>query len=89
MRPAGFGKLPRIFVAPQAFTRLKRYIDLCPFEVGGLGAVELYGEDLLVSDIFLLRQRASDPDTELDPQALADHLLHILWNGGDLSAIRL
>ncbi len=83
------GGIPRIFISAQAFRRLKLYIDLCPFEVGGLGTVEPFGENLLVADIVLLRQRASDSDTELDPQAVADHLLQILQAEGDLSALRL
>lgn len=68
-------RLPHIFIANGAFRRLKLYTDLCPFEVGGLGTVEPFGNDLLVTHIFLVRQRVSDTDTELDPQALADHLL--------------
>ncbi len=39
--------------------------------------------------ISLIRQRASDADIELDPEAVADHLLRILQEAGDLSAVRL
>jgi hypothetical protein len=80
---------PRILIAPQAFRRLKLYIDLCPFEVGGLGTVEARGDEVLVSDIVLIRQRASNSDTELDPQAVADHLLGIIEEGKDPASLRL
>ena len=83
------GRLPRVFIAAQALRRLKLYIDLCPFEVGGLGTVERRGEDLLVADIFLIRQRASHSDTELDPQAVAEHLLRTIQEGKDPSSLRL
>lgn len=83
------GPVPRVLVAPRALRRLKLYIDLCPFEVGGLGTVEPCGGDLLVAEIFLLRQRASDADTELDPQAVAEHLLRTVQEGKDPGAIRL
>jgi len=83
------GKIPRVFIPPQALQRLKLYIELCPFEVGGLGTVEAFGEDLLVADLFLIRQRASDSDTELDPQAVADHLLRTIQEGKDPSSLRL
>ncbi len=91
MKAAGpeAGLPARIFMAAQAFRRLKLYIDLCPFEVGGLGTVEPLGPDLLVTDIFLIRQRASDTDTELDPKAVAEHLLQILKEGRDPAALRL
>ena len=82
-------RVPRVFIAPQALRRLTLYIDLCPFEVGGLGTVEPFGEDLLVAEIFLIRQRATDSDTELDPQAVADHLLRTIQEGKDPSSIRL
>ncbi len=83
------GTGPRIFIRPQAYRRLTLYITLCPFEVAGLGTVEPLGADLLVSEVFLLRQRASGTDAELDPQAVADHLLHTLRNGGNVSRLRL
>lgn len=91
MGPPGpeHGKGPRVFIAPRALHRLKLYIDLCPFEVGGLGTVEASGEDLLVTDCFLIGQRASDSDTELDPQAVAEHLLRTIQEGKDPAALRL
>ncbi len=91
MEPPGpeQGKVPRVFIAPQALRRLTLYIDLCPFEVGGLGTVEPFGEDLRVGDVFLIRQRASDSDTELDPQAVAEHLLRTVQEGKDPSSLRL
>jgi len=83
------GVIPRILIPAQAFERLKLYIQLCPSEVGGLGTVESHQGNLFVTSISLIRQRASDVDTELDPEAIADHLLHILKQAGNLSAVRL
>lgn len=82
-------KAPRVLIALQAFLRLKLYVDLCPFEVGGLGTVEPRGENLLVTDLFLIRQRASDSDTELDPQAVAEHLLQTVREGKDPATLRV
>lgn len=91
MEPLGpeQGRVPRVLIAPDALQRFKLYIDLCPFEVGGLGTVEQVGDDLLVADIFLIRQRATDSDTELDPQAVAEHLLRTVQEGKDPSSLRL
>jgi hypothetical protein len=82
-------KAPRILIAAPAFRRLQLYIDFCPFEVGGLGSVEAFGDDLLVTSVFLIRQRATGSDVELDPQAIADHLLRILGEGKDPSSLRV
>ena len=91
MKPVGPDPqtLPRMFIAASAFKRLALYIELCPFEVSGLGTVEPSGKDLLVTEVFLIRQRASDSDTELDPEAVAGHLLQILQEGRDPSTLRL
>ena len=91
MKPVGLEPqtAPRIFIAAPAFKRLALYIELCPFEVSGLGTVEPIGRDLLVTEVFLIRQRASDSDTELDPQAVGDHLLETVQKGGDPTALRL
>lgn len=91
MEPLGpeQARVPRVLIAAQALRRLKLYIDLCPFEVGGLGTVEPLGENLLVADIFLIRQQASHSDTELDPQAVAEHLLRTVQEGKDPSSLRL
>lgn len=91
MKPGGpeQGSVPRVLIPPRVLQRLKLYIDLCPFEVSGLGTVVPLGEDLLVTDILLLRQRATDSDTELDPQAVADHLLRTIQDGKDPSSLRL
>ncbi|HSC69863.1 MAG TPA: hypothetical protein VLH58_00825 [Candidatus Methylomirabilis sp.] len=83
------GAFPRILIAAPTLKRLKLYIDLCPFEVSGLGTVEPLGNDLLVKQVFLIRQRASDSDTELDSQAVADLLVEFLQSGGDPSTLRL
>jgi hypothetical protein len=82
-------RIPRIWITGQAYSRLRWYIELCPFEVSGIGTVAPHGEDLLVTDIILVRQRASDTDTELDSQAVADHLLQVLQRGEDPSALRV
>lgn len=91
MNPVGSepGVISRILISAHAFQRLKLYIDLCPSELAGLGTVGYLEGDLFVTSISLVRQRASDADTELDSEAVADHLLHILHQGGDLSAVRL
>ncbi|MGE5849752.1 MAG: hypothetical protein ACM362_06485 [Candidatus Methylomirabilota bacterium] len=80
---------PRILIAAPVFRRLQLYIDLCPFEVGGLGSVEAFGDDLLVTSAILIRQRATGSDVELDSQAIADHLLQILREGRDPSSLRV
>ena len=65
---------PQILIAPQAFQKLQLYIDLCPMEIGGLGEVERDGHRFLITDLFILPQKVSPAETELDPAAMLEIL---------------
>jgi proteasome lid subunit RPN8/RPN11 len=65
---------PQILITPQAFQKLRLYIDLCPMEIGGLGEVERDGHRFLITDLFILPQKVSPAETELDPAAMLEIL---------------
>jgi hypothetical protein len=75
---------------PAAFEKLSLYIRLAEGEVGGLASVEQDGPaTFLMTDCFLIRQRATDVDNELDPAATSVFLLNYLATGEDPSGLRL
>lgn len=85
-------KIPQpscIFIVPLAFQKLKTYIELCPVEISGLGEVELRGDQFLVTDLFLLPQKVSPSETELDPQQLCEFLSQCLVQGKDPASLRV
>lgn len=65
---------PQVLITPQAFQKLRLYIDLCPMEIGGLGEVERGGPNLLITDLFILPQKVSPAETELDSAAIFEML---------------
>ena len=73
----------------EAYARLRLYVELCPSEIGGLGEVRPDGEGLLVTDLFLLDQRVSPSETELQPEAVLRLLSRCLEEGRDPAALRL
>jgi len=52
---------PEILITPQAFQKLRLYIDLCPMEIGGLGEVERDGHRFLITATFLGLYGVSSP----------------------------
>lgn len=65
---------PQILITPEAFQKLRLYIELCPVEIGGLGEVERDGDRFVITDLFILPQKVSPSETELDPAALLEIL---------------
>jgi hypothetical protein len=74
---------------PEAYARLRLYVELCPSEIGGLGEVHPEGDGLIVTDLFLLDQTVSAAETELRPEAVFDFLGRCLAEGRDPAALRL
>ncbi len=79
----------QIRIRPLALAKLLLYAAGCPVEIGGLGTVVWQGGDLLISDLFILPQRVSASDTELEPDALFAFLEHLAKTNGDIATVRL
>ena len=80
---------PALRISETAWEKLWLYIHLAEGEVGGLGSVERQGDDFLMTDCFLIEQRATDVDNELDPEAASRFLIEQLDQGRDPSDLRL
>lgn len=81
--------ISQILITPEAFQRLKFCIEICPSEISGLGRVEPYENNLLISEVFILKQKVSSSDTELDPEGVCQLLSRFIQEGRDPSSIRL
>jgi hypothetical protein len=77
-------------VTPAAWEKLFLYMRLAAGEVGGLASVVQQGPAaFLVTDCFLIRQRATDVDNELDPAATSMFLIDYLRTGHDPAELRV
>jgi proteasome lid subunit RPN8/RPN11 len=79
----------QIRIRRHALDKLLMYAERCPVEIGGLGAVVEDAEGLLITDLFLLSQKVSASDTELDAEALFDFLGSLVAEGGDVAGVRV
>lgn len=80
---------PQILITPRAFQKLRLYIDLCPMEIGGLGQVERDGHRFVITDLFILPQKVSPSETELDPAAMMEILECCVAEGRDPASLCL
>lgn len=91
-RPPGLLRSPErpaLRIEPGAWEKLSLYARLADGEVGGLGRVVQDGPDFILTHCYLIDQRATDVDTELDPAGLSHFLLEYLAAGDDPSELRL
>jgi len=63
-------KPPRVFIALEAMKKIQCFNHLVSGEITGLGTVEKRGNDFLITDAFILKQKVSAGSAELDPLAL-------------------
>jgi proteasome lid subunit RPN8/RPN11 len=80
---------PQIRIRQHALAKLLLYAERCPMEIGGLGYVLQDEEGLLIPDLFVLPQKVSASDTELDPDALCEFLGRLVREDVDVSSVRL
>lgn len=80
---------PAIRIRPLALAKLRLYARRCPFEIGGLGQVLADDEGLLITDVYLLPQRVSMSDTELESDGLFALLGRLVAEGHDVGSTRL
>ncbi len=78
-----------IRILGHALDKLLLYAERCPVEIGGLGTVVEDAEGLLITDLFILAQKVSASDTELDTDALFGLLDRLVAEGKDVAGVRL
>ena len=82
---------PTLRVSADAYRKLWLYVQLAEGEVGGLGSVELEpdGSGFVMTDSFLIEQRATDVDTEIEPAAASQFLLDFVAADKDPAVLRV
>lgn len=80
--------LPKVFITLLAFQRIKCFVDICQYEINGLGTVERQGNKFFIEDIFLIEQRVSPGRVVTDPKALNRFIHELVVSGGDPSKIK-
>lgn len=80
---------PSIEILPEALAKLLAYAEECPGEIGGFGMVKPLDDTLIISEVFITRQRSTSASTEISEDDLAAFLCELLDKGEDPSQLRL
>ena len=78
-----------ICITSNALEKLALYVELSSHEISGLGFVDSSGDNLIITDVFILRQRCFHSYTELLPEAVAEFMLDAVNAGKDPETIKL
>lgn len=62
--------MPKVVIPMSVLSKIFRYAAVADNEIGGIGFLEERGEELYVSEAFLLPQKASEVEMVLDDMAL-------------------
>ncbi len=81
---------PVVFITQEAKERLDAYVAVAKGEIAGLGEVSLVSPNtFLIQKVYILTQKTTYSDAELDPGVLMDFVQEWMTEGKDLSKIKL
>jgi hypothetical protein len=81
--------IPRVYILPEAKSKLDLYIKLCKYEISGLGSVIKRDDVMLIQDIFLFKQVVTSGSTDLNEEAISNFLLETVKAGLDPETLKL
>lgn len=79
---------PKILITPEAFRSMACLVDLCDQEVGWLGTVSRIGNDFLIEEIFLLKQKVNSSTTEITVEGFTEFISENLLGEGGLNLVQ-
>jgi hypothetical protein len=88
LEPKG-AQLPRVMITLEAFQKIRAWAAICPVEINGLGYVERRGNDFLISDVFILKQKAGSDQVDMDDAAIHDLTYQLARRGMSTVGLRL
>lgn len=74
----------KVLITKEAFLKMQSYIDLCEYEISGMGKVKvLESGDLLVTDIRLWDQKVTGTHVDLDQDFEYKFMMQLVEEGED------
>lgn len=70
-------KFFNVSIRADALAKIWNWVHICPKEISGLGTVEVIGNNYIVDEVFLYKQKVSAADTELDSASVAEFMSNI------------
>jgi hypothetical protein len=81
-------KFDALYIDPTAMKKIQYWTDAADGEVSGLGIVENEDGKYVVKDAYILDQKCSSADTELEPEAISKLMTDIIKDGKDPARLK-
>jgi hypothetical protein len=81
-------RIPRVYITMLAKQKMDYCIQLCDYEISGLGEVVRLGNDFLINNIHLFRQEVTSGSTDLSQNAVAKVVVEMMRVGLDVSKLK-
>ncbi len=80
----------KIYITLLAKRKLELYANATDQEISGLGKVTQHADgNLWIDDVYIMEQKVSSGDTELDPEAVAKFINEVIVKGEDPAKLKL
>jgi len=80
---------PTIFLLPEVITKIDIWCKKAKGEVSGLGLIDIDEDgDIFVTDVYLLEQKSSSGNTDLDQEAVGNLMTELRKEGISMSKLR-
>lgn len=82
---------PVLSISPHLLAKIFAYADACfGFEVSGFGLVDVSTDrqQIVVEDVFLVKQRVTPSSVHIEPADMADFLTQLVARGFDVNRLR-
>lgn len=76
-------KFPSIIIPKSSHQRIMDYVDACDMEISGFAETSYDAEEntIRIGEVYLLKQEVSAAETEMDEEAIAQHMLEFMVIG--------
>ncbi len=88
-KKAEFQYTGKVIMPLKLYQKMFLYAINCTKEVSGLGMVEREGNELRITDLFIVKQEVTAGNTTLDNKDLAKKTIDLIAAGGDPSKMKL
>lgn len=80
--------LPVVVLTMNSFLKIISYTQLCPFEISGMGMVDVKDGVFTIRDVFILKQTVTPVHAEIDPVCLNQFISDLSQSGGNTADIK-
>lgn len=80
---------PKVFFTIDCYKKIMAYINSTDLEISGLGSIRIDGQNIFVTDVFLLMQRNNSVETNFVPEDVDSFITDLIKKGASTGNIKV